>query len=72
MSNCGCKVMCYPVVRDVVYQGQQQAKTISQKNSELTKRVFISKASEQTEFATGSTEHPKVSLKNPETNLESK
>ena len=23
MSNCGYKVMCYPVVRDVVYQGLQ-------------------------------------------------
>ena len=36
MSSFGCKVMWYPVVGDVVYQGWQQAKTISQKNSELT------------------------------------
>lgn len=57
--------MCYPVVRDVVYQGQQQAKTISQKKSELTKHVFIPKASGQTAFAMGPIEHPKVGLQNP-------
>ena len=41
MSSFGYKLMHGPVVRAFVYQGQNKAKTITQKNSDLRKREYV-------------------------------